>query len=155
MTLKDLTELKWKYDCTQTRMPPDYVVRTKYSDKTANGLEKAIVAFIKLNGGMAERVKNTGRYIDESKVVTDVMGYTKRIGSGKYITGTGTNGSADIHSTIRGRTVAIEVKIGADKQSDAQKEYQTMIERAGGIYMIAKTFDNFYEQYEKIQNNNN
>jgi len=150
MTLKDLTEQKWKYDCSQTYMPPDYVVRTKFSDKTANGLEKAIVALIKLNGGMAERVKNTGRYIDGSKIVTNIMGHTKRIGTGKYIPGTGTNGTADIHATINGRTVAIEVKIGSDKQSDAQKEYQAMIEGAGGLYMIAKSFDNFYEQYEKI-----
>ncbi len=68
--------------------------------------------------------------------------------------GTSTAGSADISATIKGRSVKIEVKIGKDRQSEAQKRYQEMIERAGGIYIIAKDFDSFVEWYENfIQNN--
>jgi hypothetical protein len=145
--LQQLTELDWQIRCTNTRMRPDYVVKTKYSDKTANGLTKAIISWINLNGYQAERISTTGRYVDNSKIVTDVLGNRKKIGSGKYIKGTGTNGSADISATIKGKSIKIEVKIGKDKQSEAQIKYQQMIEKAGGIYFIAKNFDEFYNFY--------
>ena len=148
--LQQLTELDWQIRCANTRMRPDYVVKTKFTDKTANGLTKAIIAWINLNGYQAERISTTGRYIDNSKVVTDVLGNRKKIGSGKYIKGTGTKGSADISATIKGKSIKIEVKIGKDKQSEAQIKYQEMIEKAGGIYFIAKNFDEFYEFYSTL-----
>jgi hypothetical protein len=145
--LQQLTELDWQIRCANTRMRPDYVVKTKYSDKTANALTKSIIAWINLNGYQAERISTTGRYVDNSKIVTDVLGNRKKIGSGKYIKGTGTNGSADISATIKGKSIKIEVKIGKDKQSEAQIKYQQMIEKAGGIYFIAKNFDEFHNFY--------
>lgn len=146
--IKVLTELDYEIRCSQTKMPKEYVPKTKFTDKTANGLTKAIVAWINLNGYQAERISTTGRYIDNSKIVTDVLGNRKKIGSGKYIKGSGTNGSADISATIKGRSIKIEVKIGKDKQSDAQKEYQKNIEKAGGIYIIASDFDDFMMWYK-------
>jgi hypothetical protein len=154
MTLKDLSEQLWVIDCSKTKMPPDYVVRTKFSDKTANGLTKAIITFLKLHGCQAERISNTGRYIDDTRIVTDVIGFQRKIGSGKYIKGTGTNGTADISATIRGKSVKIEVKIGKDRQSEAQKKYQDDIERAGGLYWIAKDFTGFIEQFNHLMNDN-
>jgi len=129
-------------------MPKDYVPKTTYTDKTANGLTKCIVHWLNLNGWQAERISTTGRYIDNSKIVTDVLGNRKKIGSGKYIKGSGTNGSADISATIKGRSIKIEVKIGKDRQSEAQKEYQKNIEKAGGIYIIATDFDEFMMWYK-------
>jgi len=38
-------------------------------------------------------------------------------------------------------------KIGTDSQSIWQKAYQKEVEKAGGIYYIAKDFDSFYEWY--------
>ena len=148
--LQQLTELDWQIRCSESRMPPEYIVRTKYTDKTANGLTKAIVKWINLNGYQAERISTSGRWVDNSKVVTDVLGNRKKIGSGKYIKGSGTKGSADISATIKGKSIKIEVKIGKDKQSEAQIEYQKAIERAGGIYFIAKNFDSFYEFYTTL-----
>jgi hypothetical protein len=145
--LQQLTELDWQIRCANTRMRPDYVAKKIYLDKTANGLTKSIIAWINLNGYQAERISTTGRYVDNSKIVTDVLGNQKKIGSGKYIKGTGTNGSADISATIKGRSIKIEVKIGKDKQSEAQIKYQQMIEKAGGIYFIAKNFNEFYGFY--------
>lgn len=147
--LQQLTELDWQIRCSESRMPPEYIVRTKYTDKTANGLTKAIVKWINLNGYQAERISTSGRWVDNSKVVTDVLGNKKKIGSGKYIKGSGTKGSADISATIKGRSIKIEVKM-KDKQSEAQKEYQKAIERAGGIYFIAKDFDSFYQFYSTL-----
>ena len=147
--LQQLTELDWQIRCSESRMPPEYIVRTKYTDKTANGLTKAIVKWINLNGYQAERISTTGRWVDNSKVVTDVLGNRKKIGSGKYIKGSGTKGSADISATIKGRSIKIEVKM-KDKQSEAQIEYQKAIERAGGIYFIAKDFTSFYKFYTTL-----
>jgi hypothetical protein len=42
----------------------------------------------------------------------------------QWTKGTSTAGSADISATIKGRSVKIEVKIGKDRQSEAQKKYQ-------------------------------
>ena len=57
------------------------------------------------------------------------------------------NGSADISATIAGRSVKMEIKIGADRQSEAQRRYQVAIERAGGLYVIVKDFTSFVEWY--------
>jgi hypothetical protein len=150
-SIKVLQDLIWQLECIKyPRMPKEYIPKPNYSDKTANGLTKCIIHFVKANGYQAERISNTGRYIDNSKVVTDSMGFQKRIGSGQYIKGTGTNGTADISATIKGRSIKLEVKIGADRQSEAQKKYQEDIERAGGIYIIVKDFDEFMNFYKKF-----
>lgn len=60
-----------------------------------------------------------------------------------------TVGTADISATIRGRSVKIEVKIGRDRQSEAQKRYQASIEAAGGIYYIARNIDDFMQWYNQ------
>jgi hypothetical protein len=127
---------------------PDYVKTVpSYTDKTANGLTKMIIHFIRLNGGQAERINCTGRIIDNRQTVADVMGNVRTIGSIKYGKTAGTRGTADISATIKGRSVKIEVKIGRDKQSSYQKQYQKNIEAAGGIYVIARDFTGFYEWY--------
>jgi hypothetical protein len=150
-SIKVLQDLIWQLECIKyPRMPKEYIPKPTYSDKTANGLTKCIIHFVKANGYQAERISNTGRYIDNSKVVTDSMGFQKRIGSGQYIKGTGTNGTADISLTIKGKSIKCEVKIGKDRQSEAQKKYQSDIERAGGIYIIVKDFDEFINFYKKF-----
>lgn len=150
-SLKQLSDLQHAYACSRTKMPTDYVVRTKYIDTTANGLTKCVIDYINFSGGQAERISNTGRYIDESRIVTDVLGNRKKIGTGKYIKGTGTNGTADISATFKGKSIKIEIKM-KDKQSEAQKEYQQAIERAGGIYFICHNFDEFLDKFNTFVN---
>ena len=101
-------------------------------------------------GYQAERISNTGRYIDNKKKFKNIQGQTMQVGSGQYIPGTGTNGTADISATIKGKSIKIEVKYGKDRQSEAQKEYQTTIERSGGVYYIAKDFESFYNFYQTL-----
>jgi hypothetical protein len=50
--------------------------------------------------------------------------------------------------------VKIEVKIGKDRQSDAQKRYQENIEKAGGTYYIAKNFDDFVDFFNEFVSTN-
>ena len=121
----------------------DHIVKPTFRDDTANGLTKCIIAHIQLHGGQAERISTTGRPIDRRETFTDVLGRTRTIGSMKWIPGTSTRGSADISATIQGISVKIEVKIGRDRQSEAQKNYQKSIEQAGGEYFIARDFDEF------------
>lgn len=135
-------------------LPEDYHFSIKpnkrLNDKTANGLERCIVRFLELEGYQAERIKNTGRFIDSRSIVTDVVGRKRTVGSSKWVPGTGRSGTSDISSTIKGRSVKWEVKIGRDSQSPAQREYEELIKRAGGFYFIVKTFDDFYNKYKEL-----
>ena len=120
-----------------------------YSDKTANGLQKAIMDFLQFSGHQCERIAVTGRYIDNTKVVTDTFGFKRKIGSGKWIKGSMQPGSADLSAVIFGRAVKIEIKM-KDKQSEAQKKYQEQIERAGGLYWLVRSFEEFMNYYNQI-----
>ena len=124
--------------------------RPKYSDASANGLQKCIIDFLRFSGWQCERIAVTGRYIDNSKVVTDVLGNKRKIGSGKYIPSSMQKGSADLSATIAGQSIKVEIKIGRDKQSDAQKEYQRQVEQAGGVYIIATSFEQFHQWYKNF-----
>ena len=146
--LKELIELKHKIECQKyPSMPPDYIPLTKFTDKTANGLTKCVIAWINLNGGQAERINTMGRMLDKTKVVADTFGNKRTIGSVEWQKGTGTKGSADISATIQGRSVKIEVKM-KDKQSIDQIKYQNDIENAGGQYWLVHNFDEFMFHYE-------
>jgi len=120
-----------------------------YTDKTANGLTRAIIDFLRLSGSQSERINSTGRPIDNTKVITDVLGSKRRIGSMRWIPGTGQKGTADISATIKGRAVKIEIKM-KDRQSEDQKAYQLQVERAGGLYWLVRSFDEFITLYNTI-----
>jgi len=137
---------------TEFSMPLNMMPPYKNSDNSSNGLTKCIVDFLNWNGHFAERTNTMGRVLDNRKTVIDVVGRARTIGSTKYIPTTGVKGSSDIKATINGRMVAIEVKYKKDKQSDAQKEYQELIEKAKGVYYIAKDFDSFVEWYDNYIN---
>jgi hypothetical protein len=107
----------------------------RFNDKTANGLTRCIITFLRLNGHQAERVNTMGRQIKAK--------------SGKmiYIPTTGSKGSADISATINGLSVKLEVKVGRDRQSERQQRYQEQIMNAGGIYHVATDFQSFTRWY--------
>jgi hypothetical protein len=137
----EIETLKSKYPSMDERFIP----LTDWKDSSANGLTKCIIFWINANGGQAERISNQGQYREGKKIP---VGDSFKQLAGKWTPGQGTKGTADISATIRGRSVKIEVKYGKDAQSDAQKQYQAMIQKAGGIYFIAKTFDDFILWYE-------
>lgn len=126
----------------------------KYNDKTANGLTQMVIRYIKFIGGQAERISTTGRMIDNTKVVTNVIGHKYRIGSTEWVKGTGTKGSADISAIIKSNkgTVIpwkIEIKM-KDKQSEAQKQYEQSVITAGGQYSIVHSFEEFTTKLETL-----
>ncbi len=117
-------------------IPPDLLYCKPIKANSANELTKAVIKFIRLSGGQAERVSVTGRIINKRKTYVDVLGHRKQKSSIKYIPSAMTKGSA----TILGKSIKIEIKWGNDRQSPTQAE----IEKAGGIYFIIHTFDQFY-----------
>jgi hypothetical protein len=139
---------------------PEYAIpMEKFSDATANDLTKTICKFITYIDGQAERISNQGQFRKGTKTITDVLGRKRTIGTDKWTKGAGTNGTADISAvipikqssgTIIGLSVKIEVKIKFDRQSAEQKRYQENIEKVGGVYIIAKDFDQFLEDFRKI-----
>ncbi len=128
--------------------PRNAIVYNKYSDTTANGLTRLIIDYCKYHGWHAERINTQGRVIDDRREVTDVLGHRRTIGSVKRIPTAGMKGSADIHILKAGRAVFCEVKIGRDRQSEAQKEFQRSVEASGGLYIIVRDFDDFLNQIE-------
>lgn len=119
------------------RNVPAYALpRPKYKTSTANGLTQAIVKYLNLKGHFASRTSSAGRYIESQK---------------KWIPGTTRKGYPDITSTINGRAVFIEVKVGRDKMSDVQHRVRKEIEASGGLYHIARDFDEFVNWYETIK----
>ena len=124
-------------------MPPANI-----KEAGANDLTRLVIDFLEMNGYQAERISSMGRYIDGTKQVTDCIGRKRTIGSGKYVKSTTTNGTADISATIKGRSVKIEIKWQKDTQSKDQKAYEDSINKAGGIYIIVKTFDDFVNWFD-------
>lgn len=112
-----------------------------------------MIAIVKAYGGQAERISSMGRMIDNRKEYVDVVGFRRTVGSIGYIPGTGTKGTADISATIKGRSVKIEIKVGRDTQSDVQKEYQADVERAGGVYVIIRTLEQFFGWHDEFIGN--
>jgi hypothetical protein len=131
--------------------PAHFLAPRKFRDDAANSLTNCIIQFLQLSGHQSERISNTGRRIDTRTTFKDVTGQSRTIGGSHWIKGTGCNGSSDISSTIAGRSVKIEVKCAAtkDRQSEAQKKYQLSIEQAGGLYVIATTFEGFLTWYNQ------
>jgi hypothetical protein len=127
-----------------------YLAFTDWKDNSANSLTNCVIAFVQYMGGQAERISSQGQYREGAKIQigTGEIAYQKQL-PGKWTPGQSTKGTADISSTIRGRSVKIEIK-QKDKQSDVQKQYQAAIERAGGVYLIVRNFDEFVVWYESF-----
>jgi hypothetical protein len=53
----------------------------------------------------------------------------------------GTPGVSDILACINGKFYGIEVKVNRDKQRPEQASFQAAIEKAGGVYVLAKFSD--------------
>lgn len=111
-----------------------YTFTAKIPDTNkANGLTLAIVNFINWNGYRATRISSAGRVV-----------------AGKYIYGQTRKGTADISSTIKGKSYMWEVKIGTDKPSAAQLLEQQKETNAGGNYYFIKSFEQFLKIYDTI-----
>lgn len=131
-SIKDFEKVHqdWYYVGKEQRKP--YQVQSKFSDKGSNDLTKLIKAWFEVNGGFAQRVNSGATYDPRLGIF--------RKGSGSTV------GAADIMATYKGKAIHVEVKIGRDKQRKEQIAFQQNVEAAGGVYFIARSFDNFLNQ---------
>lgn len=141
--VKNLEQHAFKKSKKDTPSVPEYAIpKPKYTDKTSNGLTKCVIDMITFCGYQAERINSTGRALDQRQKSS--LG---TIGDVKWIKGSSKNGTADISATIKGRSVKIEIKCRASGdryQSKAQQTYQKEVEAAGGIYIVVRDFEWFY-----------
>lgn len=101
----------------------------------ANNLTQGVKAFIKMNGGWAVRINTMGVYDAEAGIFRKVPEEDK--------------GVSDVIGTYRGFSLYVEVKVGADKQSEAQKRFQQHMEEAGGWYYEARNMNDFITSFNK------
>ena len=117
-------------------IPEHALPHRNFTDKTANELTQAILAWLRFNGHYASRVQSQGQWNNKLKM---------------FIKSNVRKGIGDIMAVVQGKTLMIEVKIGRDKLSDYQKATQKDVENSGGIYYVAKNFQDFFEFYHQLK----
>jgi len=123
----------WYY---ANRSTPDHVQSmTQFRDDSANELTKLIMAYIKVHGGFASRLNSMGVYRGDLC---------------KFVRSTQRRGMSDVIGTYQGKSLNIEVKIGADKMSIHQIRVKNEIRQAGGFYFVAKDFDSFQTWFKQL-----
>jgi len=109
----------------------------KAHPETANQITRNILRVINMQFGcVAYRVNNVGVW-DEAKKI--------------HRGGNTEKGLPDIWACIRGKFVVIEVKAGKDKMSEHQEARRQEIERAKGVYFVARSTDDFIKWFEILK----
>lgn len=109
--------------------------KPKKGPTEANSLTAAIIKHIRASGGYATRINTQGQFRD-----------------GRWTKGTTAKGTADVHACFQGRHLSIEVKVGRDVISDAQRLTAEEITRAGGVYFVARDLNSFLTWFEDLKN---
>ncbi len=63
--------------------------------------------------------------------------------------GSSMNGTSDVHGLIDSVSFRVEVKIGIDQLSEDQIKYKRLIEKCGGIFIEARSFEGFVISFFK------
>lgn len=100
-----------------------------------NEITQAIKKYIRFNGGYAFRVNSIG--------VFDPVRQVYRRNNEK--------GISDLICCYKGLFIAIEIKQGYDKQSEWQKVFEQNVNKAGGIYIIVKSFEQFKNFFDNLK----
>jgi hypothetical protein len=61
-----------------------------------------------------------------------------------------TPGAPDIVVVIGGKIIGVELKSTRGKQSEAQIEFQQQLEAAGGIYLLARSYDDLHPTIKEL-----
>lgn len=59
-------------------------------------------------------------------------------------------GVADVLACFKGRLIAIEIKIGTDRLSDEQEGFMRNVQHAGGVAIVAKTYEEFVHIFDQL-----
>lgn len=102
--------------------------KKKRNTAPTNELTKQVMKAIRASGGYAVRVNTTGFYKEDL---------------GKWINGTTTKGTADVHACLFGKHLSLEIKVGNDTQSEDQKDIEKQVLASGGVYLLVRTLEGF------------
>jgi hypothetical protein len=126
-----------------------------YSDKTTNGLTKAIIDYLTFSGHYANRINTQGqarvKKIPKFNIISGQLEYLQKV---EYTKSTTAKGTPDIDAIISGIAVKIEVKAGNDRIRDEQTAQGNRIQAAGGIYYVASNMADFIAWYKSNFVNN-
>lgn len=107
---------------------------------TEAAIQKAILEMAELMPGIKVWRQNTGaaRYVDKR-------------GKPRFVR-FGMPGSADLTGLVlpSGRRIEIEVKAPGGKLTQAQEAFGLGIEKAGGIYWVVRSVDDFRDRVESL-----
>lgn len=118
------------YTGRMANIPVECRALYRFSDKTANELTKAIVAWLNSHGAFGARVNTIGVFDAKAQ---------------RYRFSGSTNGMADVTAIVGGKHVSLEIKHGHDKPRQAQLNVQRQVQQAGGIYEFVHTFEEFLQ----------
>lgn len=80
------------------------------------------------------------------KYIKSVGGYAVNIHGNSYQS----TGTPDVIACYKGRFIAIETKVGNNKQHNAQLVHMKRIQKADGVVIVPYTFDEFINQWETV-----
>jgi hypothetical protein len=131
--LRELSDLQHSVKTQKYSNVPTYAMsRTKFEDKTTNGLTTCVLRWLQLNEHYCSRIQSQGQYNQTL---------------GRFIKSTVRRGIGDIMAVIAGRTIMIEIKTGRDKLSLDQIKTRQEVENSGGVYLEVRDFATFLKWY--------
>ena len=147
MTLSELTQAV--HDLKMAKYPhaakiPHYFPTIPFVANSANSLTRCIEAYIRVTGGYADRINNTGIYDPKT-------GKWRKSGTRKGIADIMATKKVQYDDRIFAVPVAIEVKWGKDRLSEDQLKIKAEYEAAGGVYLVARTWEQFIQDYNNIK----
>ena len=153
--LKELKELAIQaHRAKHPGYPLDCVYVRPYSDKSETELSRAIIDYLKFQGHFAERINTMGVPVDRRRIVINSIGQKQQIGSLQWRKSTVTRGSADVSAVLKnnGQSLKIECKTKYGSQSADQIKYEIEVTKAGAIYWLVRSFEDFINKYELLTN---
>lgn len=124
----------------------------------AKGLKEICCNFCKWTGHHLEPTNNVGIPIDNRRILTDIVGRQKQIGSLEWQRSGMTRGTTDCKGHIKPTRnkypvpIYIEIKAGSDYMREDQKAYKEMVTNTGAFHCIVKIPEDFFEFYDYILN---
>lgn len=102
-----------------------------------NNTTNAIITFLNVSGHMAWRNSTVGTFDPTTKRMRTAHPTAR--------------GTADIVCCLKGgQYFEIEIKTGKDRMSPQQEKHRGDVLASGGIYIVARTYDDFRIQYDNI-----
>lgn len=121
-----------------------YTPKTKVPDvNTANGMASYIIDHAGWTGNYANRINVMGRQVGGFTKTRSGKTFDDR----KFIKSSTKRGTPDLDLLINGTSIKPEIKINSDTESDKQQEQAAKIKRAGGVAVVFRSIDDYFDVF--------